>query len=260
MEKTTPNPKVSSGRLRSKTVTSASGRMRLSSVTGYGVAEAADAGAHSIGLAITGATVAIQGFGAVGQAAAQRLVELGAVIIAVSTARGAVVDPSGLDVKRLAALRAVVGDDCVHEYGGAVAAEGPVDTAAEILLPAAREDVIDKDLAKRTKAKLIVEGANLQTTPAAREVLHQRGVVVVPDFIANAGGIVAAAHSMDARRSPFTVDPEDVFPMISAKMRANAENVVTESRRRRLTPHVTAQQIAEDRVREAMRLRGQIPA
>ncbi len=104
-----------------------------------------------------------------------------------------------------------------------------------------------------------MEGANLPTTPAAREVLHERGVVVVPDFIANAGGgIVAAAHSMDARRSPFTVDPADVFAMISTKMRANAETVVTESRRRGVTPHVAAQQLAEDRVRAAMRLRGQI--
>lgn len=227
-------------------------------VTGYGVAEAADAAAQAIDLPVAGARVAIQGFGAVGQAAAERLVELGAVITAISTANGAVIDPDGLDVARLAALRVEHGDDCVHAYGGAVDASLALTTDAEILIPAAREDVIDKDLAKATSAVLVVEGANLPTTPAAREILHERGVVVVPDFIANAGGIIAAAHSMDARYSPFPVAPDTVFAMISLKMRQNAETVVCESRRLGLPPHVAAQAIAEDRVREAMRLRGQL--
>jgi glutamate dehydrogenase (NAD(P)+) len=168
-----------------------------------------------------------------------------------------VLDPAGLDVGQLTQLRSAHGDDCVLEYGGAVEADRALESHAEILIPAAREDVIDKDLAARTSARLVVEGANLPTTPAAREVLDSRGVTVVPDFIANAGGIVAAAHSMDARYSPFTVDPSSVFEMISAKMRANAHTVVIESRRRRLTPHVAAQTIAQDRVRDAMALRGQ---
>lgn len=227
-------------------------------VTGYGVAEAADAAAQAIDLPVAGARVAIQGFGAVGHAAAERLVGLGAVVTAASTANGAVIDPDGLDVGRLAALRAEHGDDCVHAYGGAVDASLALTADAEILIPAAREDVIDKDLAKATSASLVVEGANLPTTPAALEVLHERGVVVVPDFIANAGGIIAAAHSMDARYSPFPVAPDTVFAMISLKMRQNAETVVRESRRRGLTPHLAAQELAQDRVREAMRLRGQI--
>jgi glutamate dehydrogenase (NAD(P)+) len=78
----------------------------------------------------------------------------------------------------------------------------------------------------------------------------------VPDFIANAGGIVAAAHSMDARYSPFTVDPDAVFPMVSAKMRENTVTVVTEARNRKLTTHAAAQDIAQERVRAAMQLRG----
>jgi glutamate dehydrogenase (NAD(P)+) len=226
-------------------------------VTGYGVAEAADAAARAIGLPIDGARVAIQGFGAVGQAAGERLVELGAVITAVATASGAVIDSDGLDIPRLVALRAEHGDSCVHGYGDTVDASLALTTDAQILIPAAREDTIDKDLANSTSASLIVEGANLPTTPAACEILHERGVVVVPDFIANAGGIIAAAHSMDARYSPFRVDPDAVFAMISAKMRQNAETVVIESLRRELAPHITAQEIAQERVREAMRLRGQ---
>lgn len=229
-------------------------------VTGFGVAEAADAAAAAIQLPIAGASVAIQGFGAVGQAAAERLQALGAVIVAVSTAKGAVIDANGLDVARLVALRAEVGDNCVGEYGNVQDADQALNAVADILIPAAREDVIDEELAARTSAKLVVEGANLPTTPRALDVLHGRGIAVVPDFIANAGGIVAAAHSMDARYSPFAVDPSHVFPMISLKMRANAENVVLESQRRGLAPHAAAQALAQERVREAMLLRRQIPA
>jgi glutamate dehydrogenase (NAD(P)+) len=228
-------------------------------VTGYGVAEATAAAAAAISLSVSGASVAIQGFGAVGQAAAERLIELGAVITAVSTATGAIVDESGIDVPRLTALRREFGDACVTEYGGALDPSAALMTDAEILIPAAREDVIDKDLAVSTAARLIVEGANMPTTPAALEVLSERGVTVVPDFIANAGGIVAAAHSMDARYSPFTVNPDDVFPMISAKIRQNTLAVVTEARSRNLTTHAAALQLAQERVRAAMVLRGQVP-
>jgi glutamate dehydrogenase (NAD(P)+) len=229
-------------------------------VTGYGVAEATDAAAAAISLPITGASVAVQGFGAVGRAATERLVELGAVITAVSTAAGAIVDEAGIDVPRLVALGRTFGDACVHEYGGALDPSAALTTDAQILIPAAREDVIDKDLARSTAARLVVEGANMPTTPAALEILDARGVTVVPDFIANAGGVIAAAHSMDARYSPFTVNPEHVFAMISTKMRQNTHTVVTEARTRNLTTHAAAQRLSQERVRAAMMLRGQIPA
>jgi len=229
-------------------------------VTGYGVAEATDAAATAIALPLEGARVAVQGFGAVGQAAAERLVELGAVITAVSTAAGAVVDTDGIDLPRLVSLRRELGDACVIEYGGALDPSAALATDAQILVAAAREDVIDTDLAASTDARLVVEGANMPTTPGALEVLDARGVTVVPDFIANAGGIVAAAHSMDARYSPFTVSPGDVFPMISTKIRQNTLTVLTEAVDRGLSTHAAARTIAQQRVRAAMMLRGQIPA
>lgn len=227
-------------------------------VTGFGVAEAADAAALEIGLEMRGARVALQGFGAVGQAGAERLVELGARVTAVSTAHGAVIDPEGLDIARLVELRAEHGDDSVVQYGGHVDPDAVLGVDADILIPAAREDVIDKDVAANTSARLVVEGANLPTTPAAKEILFERGICVVPDFIANAGGIVAAAHSMDARHSPFPVDPDTVMTMVSKKMRANSAEVVRQSLARDLTPHEAARAIAQERVRGAMQARGQI--
>src|SRR5688572_5450152 len=165
-------------------------------VTGFGVAEAADAAATESGWQLAGSRVAIQGFGAVGEAAARRFVELGATVVAVSTAVGAVHDPHGLDIARLSGLRTDLGDDCVREYGGSPPAEIALGVPTDMLVPAAREDVVDEGIALTTTARLVVEGANLPTTSGAREILHKRGIPVVPDFIANAGGIVAAAHSM----------------------------------------------------------------
>jgi glutamate dehydrogenase (NAD(P)+) len=228
-------------------------------VTGFGVAEAADAAASESGWQLAGSRVAVQGFGAVGGAAARRFVELGATVVAVSTAVGAVHDPDGLDVARLSRLRAEVGDDCVREYGGVQPAEIALSVPADVLVPAAREDVIDEAVALATGARLVVEGANLPTTGGARDILAERGIPVVPDFIANAGGIVAAAHSMDMRHSPFPVDPDDVFSMISTKLRTNAAAVLAEARRTDETPHNAARRLAEERVLAAMRLRGKLP-
>lgn len=228
-------------------------------VTGFGVAEATHAAAETIGLDLDGARVTVQGFGAVGVATALRLRDLGAQVLGVSTAAGALVDPDGLDVDKLVELRVEHGDDCVRAYGGVRPAEELLETDAEILVPAAREDVIGADLARRTTVKLVVEGANLPTSADAQRVLHERGVAVVPDFIANAGGIVAAAYSMDARRSPFPVDPADVLATITSKLRANAATVLTESGRRGRTPHETARELSAERVRTAMALRRRLP-
>ncbi len=228
-------------------------------VTGFGVAEAVDAAGQAQGLPVAAARVAVQGYGAVGWAACRRLAELGATIVAVSNAEGALLDQDGIDVERLAQLRAQHGDGCLRAYGGTVLdAEAILYADADILLPCAREDLVDGHVARATTVRLVVEGANLPTSPQAKEILHARGIPLVPDFIANAGGIVAAAFSMDARLSPFAVNPDDIFHMVTEKLRANTVAVLTASQKLVVTPHVAAQRMAEARVAEAMRLRGQI--
>ncbi|MDP9437756.1 MAG: Glu/Leu/Phe/Val dehydrogenase [Actinomycetota bacterium] len=231
--------------------------------TGFGVAECADVAAEYAGFPLKGASVAIQGFGAVGSAAAKRFAELGAAVTAVSTAAGAIRDPNGLNVARLLELRAEAGDELVRHYGE----KERIETGAEIgldvdvLVPAARQDVIDERSARElVKARLVVEGANLPTSPAAREVLRARGIVVVPDFVANAGAIVATALAMDARYSPIPPDPASTYALISDKLRANTEAVLVAAQRRNETPHRAALEIAQKRVHEAMKLRGRAPA
>jgi len=226
-------------------------------ITGFGVAEATDAAMSSLGRPTAGARVAIQGFGAVGAAVARRLSELGAVIVGVSTRCGSIVDPLGVDVEALLAAQREVGDDCVILLGGQPDPDQVLRMDADILIPAAREDVVDDDVARRTSARLVVEGANMPTTSAARTVLHERGVAVVPDFIANAGGVIAAGHSMDARYSAFAVDPARVFDMVSSTIRQNTVTVLDEARHRAVPAHEAAWGLAKARVRQAMLARGQ---
>ncbi|MEU7477131.1 Glu/Leu/Phe/Val dehydrogenase dimerization domain-containing protein [Lentzea sp. NPDC042327] len=224
-------------------------------VTGFGVAEVADEL-----MPLRGKRVAIQGFGAVGAATAKRCAELGAIVVAVSSVHGALVDAGGLDVDRLLRLRAECGDLAVEEHGGGAlrALGAELRVPCDVLVPAAVQDVVDADLAKELDTALVVEGANLPTSPAAQEVLAARGITVVPDFIANAGGVVAAAFGMDARYSPFPVDPAVVLDAVSVKLRANAATVLAEARNRGTTTHAAAREVAQERVLAAMRLRGRV--
>lgn len=230
-------------------------------VTGHGVAESVDAALGLLGRATAGARISVQGFGAVGLAAARRLHELGATVVALSTSEGAVHDPDGLDVPHWLALRAEHGDGCVKLAPAArrLAAGEELLVDCEVLIPAAIQDVIDEDLAARIRANLVVEGANLPTSPAAEAALAGRGVTVVPDFIANAGGVVAAAFAMDARYSPFRPDPAAIMATVAEKTRANTELVLTESQRTGALPRTAALRLAQDRVRTAMALRGRLP-
>ncbi|MBL1111274.1 Glu/Leu/Phe/Val dehydrogenase [Streptomyces sp. 110] len=229
-------------------------------VTGYGVAEAADAAAQHLRLPLGGARVAIQGFGAVGHAAAVRFAELGATVVAVSTAKGALHDPAGLDVPALRAAREEHGDDFVtrHHQGIAVPPGQELTVDCDILVPAALQDVIDETTAHQIKAKLVVEGANLPTSPRAQSILAERGVSLLPDFVANAGGVVAAAFAMDARYSGFRPETSTIFETISKRLRANAVTVLEEAKRRATTPHSAGRGLAEERVRAAMRSKGRI--
>lgn len=229
-------------------------------VTGYGVAEATDAAAHHLRLPLAGARVALQGYGAVGHAAARRFAELGGTIVAVSTAQGALHDPAGLDVTALETAREEHGDAFVtrHPAGTAIAPGEELTVDCDILVPAALQDVIDASTAHKIKAKLVVEGANLPTTPEAQEVLENRGVHVLPDFVANAGGVVAAAFAMDARYSGFRPETPAIFDTISKRLRENAVTVLDEAARHAITPHAAGRGLAEQRVREAMVSKGRI--
>ncbi len=229
-------------------------------VTGFGVAESAQVAAERLGIDLANARVSIQGFGAVGCAAARRFVELGSTIVAVSTSAGALFDPNGLDLSLVLKLKTDHGDRLVAHYPGVATAPAGTElfVDCEVLVPAAVQDVIDEHSATRVQARLMVEGANLPASPEALKVLARNGVLVVPDFVANAGGIVAAGVAMDARYSPFRPDAHAVLGLVSDRLRANTSSILDEAAATGALPHDAARRIAQSRVRAAMLARGQI--
>lgn len=227
-------------------------------VTGYGVAEATDEAARWRGLSMGGARVVVQGFGAVGAATAERLHALGAQIVGVSTSEGAIYAPDGLEVPELLRAKFEWGDGLVHHIAGVkhLSTGEELTLPADVLIPAARQDVVDADTAGQLSASVVAEGANLPLTAEAQTVLAERGVTVVPDFIANAGGVVAAAYAMDARHTAFPTEPNQIRAAVSERLRANTLHVLEESMRDAVTTHVAARRLAEQRVRTAMELSG----
>lgn len=188
-----------------------------------------------------------------------RFAELGATVVAVSTAKGTLHDPAGLDVAALRTAREEHGDDFVtrHHQGIAGRPGQELTVDCDILVPAALQDVIDETTAHQIKAKLVVEGANLPTSPQAQSILAERGISLLPDFVANAGG-VAAAFAMDARYSGFRPETSTIFETISKRLRTNAVTVLEAAQRRATTPHIAGRGLAEERVRAAMRSKGRI--
>jgi len=230
-------------------------------ITGYGIAEATEVGAEHLGMNLKEATVSIQGLGAVGSFTAKFLHEKGVRrIVAISSVEGALYDPNGLDVEKLLRLKEKFGDRAVKEYLGAnsIPLGDELKLDVDILIPAAKGDVITKENVGDIKAKLIVEAANLPVTPECREILHRRGVLSMPDFVANGGGVVAAGKSMFYRYSCDRLDPDEVYASVKSKVRDNLTLVLNEAKLRNRLPIDVALDIAKERVRRAMELREQI--
>ncbi len=160
--------------------------------TGRGVFVTGREAARRLDLDLNGATVAIQGFGKVGSAAAELFHQAGARIVAVQDQHGSIVHPRGLDLAALIPHVRAHGSVAGFAHAGAIDAEAFWDTDCDILIPAALEGQIDAQRARRVKARLVLEGANGPTLPAADDILAERGVLVVPDVICNAGGVTVS--------------------------------------------------------------------
>ena len=214
--------------------------------TGFGLAHACEVAAARKGFGLAGARVVVQGLGSVGLHAARFLAQRGAVLVAASDSRGAVHDPKGLDIEALAA----------HKRSGGSAAEAPmgrpldpadlVAVECEIWIPAARPDAIRENDAPRLRTRLVVAGANIPTTLGAERWLHAHGILNVPDFIANAGGVICAAMEYAG------ASQAAAFDAIAERVRANTEQVLRESERRGVLPREAAVDLAVSRVRRAM--------
>ncbi|MBW2271120.1 MAG: glutamate dehydrogenase [Deltaproteobacteria bacterium] len=186
--------------------------------TGRGVMYATREALRTQGRQLSDVTVALQGFGNVGSHGARLLAEQGARIVAVGDHRGGVENSEGLDVP---ALVSWVGDHgSVDGFPGGNAFESPevITWPADILIPAALEDAIDRDNARDVRASLVVEAANGPTTPEASEILNERGILIVPDILANAGGVTVSYFEWVQNIQQFRWESDRVVTELEKRM------------------------------------------
>jgi glutamate dehydrogenase/leucine dehydrogenase len=212
--------------------------------TGFGLAECAETLAAAGRLDLVGSRVAVQGFGAVGMHAAVELERRGARIVAVSDISGAVHDPDGLD---LAELVAFTRGRPVAEYADAKPLERDdlLTVDCDLLVPAAQADVVDGRNAEQIKAGVVLQGANLPVTRGAEAVLARRGILTIPDVIANAGGVICA--SVEYRGGGRT----QAFAEISERIRSNTAEMLDRMRTGNVLPREAAQAMAGARLTAA---------
>ena len=212
--------------------------------------------ARHLGFELKGARVAIQGFGNVGSIAAELLAQQGAKIVGVTDWKGGVQNPKGLDVGKL--IDYVKEHKTVNGFAGGdpLGAADVFKLDCEILIPAALEKQITDENAADIKAKLIVEGANGPTTPEAHKLLHERGVFVVPDILANAGGVTVSYFEWVQDRHGYFWTEKEVNERLEAKM-VEAYNVVLKTAEKyKVDMRAAAYIVAIGRVATVTRLRG----
>ena len=227
--------------------------------TGRGVFVCGRAAAGKIGLAVEGARVCVQGFGNVGNAAARCFVQAGAKVIAVQTVAGTVHNPAGLDIAKLSAHQDA--GRPLAEFAGATMIPDAAfwELESEFLIPAALEQQITAANAGNIRTRLLIEGANGPTTPEADDILGAHGVVVVPDVIANAGGVTVSYFEWVQDISSYFWTEEEVNGRLD-KIMGDAFNALWEAAgQARVTLRTAAFTLACRRILEARHLRGLYP-
>jgi glutamate dehydrogenase (NAD(P)+) len=227
--------------------------------TGRGVVKVAREAMGRLGASIDGARVAIQGFGNVGDAAARLFSEQGARIVAIQDHSGAIANESGLDVGAVRAHRAAAGALAGAPGARAIDAEAFWQTPCDIFVPAALEGQLDAARAAKLACRLVVEGANGPTTPEADDVLRERSIMVVPDVLANAGGVTVSYFEWVQDFSSFFWSEGDVNANLERIMEDAFRAVWDLHQERRIPLRTAAYVIGCSRVLEAHAVRGLYP-
>ncbi len=223
---------------------------------GRGLVYCLEEWASLTGYRLAGAKVVIQGFGQVGSWAARLIGTLGCVVVGISDVRAGIYNPAGLDVQRVfdhsRREGSVMGFPGADSVGVAESLELPCD----ILVPAAVEKVIRSDNAGRIKARVVVEAANHPSTPAADIALAERGIIVVPDILVNAGGVVVSYFEWAQNIQEFRWEEERVNKELERIMKQATREVVAMAQQERVTLRQAAFAIGIQRVARAIELRG----
>jgi glutamate dehydrogenase (NAD(P)+) len=217
--------------------------------TGFGLAVAAEVADAEGLIDLDRARVVIQGFGAVGTHVARFLAERGATVVAVSDSRGGIANWDGFEVEKLLLWKEEGNPVGTFPDGTPIDPDAMVAHPADIWIPAARPDVFTARTAPTVHSTLILPGANIPATEEGERILHERGVVMLPDFIVNAGGVICGAVEYAGGTRALA------FDMVEERVRENTAEVLARMKKTGALPSAVAVQMAEERVREAMSYR-----
>ena len=224
--------------------------------TGRGVMIVTREAAKHVGFDIKGATIAVQGFGNVGSVSAELLTALGARIVAVTDWKGGVYNKQGLDVPALVEYTRERKSVAGFTGGEALSNEDLWGLEVDVLIPAALENQITMENAPLIRAKVVTEGANGPTTPEAHDLLHKRGIFVIPDILANAGGVTTSYFEWVQDRYGYFWDLADVNSRLEKKMCEAFDDVLQTSLKYKVDMRTAAYIVAIARVGTVTRMRG----
>ncbi len=191
-------------------------------------------------------TVAIEGFGNVGSFVAKYLSEAGAKVVAVSDSKGTIYNKDGINFQQLADTKANTGSVVNYQGGQKLSNDALFELDVDVLIPSAIADVINERNMEKVKAKMIVEAANIPIKPEIEKKLHDKGILVVPDFVANAGGVISSYAEYKGK------NPDDMFKLVEKKVKANTKKVLKKAKQEGVYPREAAMAIAVERVRAAV--------
>src|SRR6266702_3561683 len=224
--------------------------------TGHGCMIVTREALGKLGMTLRGTRVAVQGFGNVGSVAAELMAQAGAVIVAVSDKSGALYSAKGLDVpdllKWVREHRQLAG----YPQADAIAKDQLLTAECDVLVPAATENVITRKNAPQIKAKVICEGANGPTTAAADEILEKKGIFVIPDILANAGGVTVSYFEWVQDRGGYFWDEDTVNRRLESIMVRAFNEVAATTEKYKVNTRIASYIVAVDRVAAMHRLRG----
>ena len=232
------------------------GSLGRDAATGRGMVFCLEEWARLAGYQLNGTKVVIQGFGNVGSWAARLIEDLGCVVVGVSNSRGGVHNPSGLNLPKLLDYARQQGSITGFPEAEAISSEEFLELPCDILVPAAIDRVINTGNADRLKAGVIVEASNNPTTAAASVLLQERGVVVIPDILANAGGVVVSYFEWAQNIQQFRWEEERVNQELESIMKRATREVVEVSQRENVGLRQAAFIVGVGRVAHAIQLRG----
>jgi len=213
--------------------------------TGFGVYHATKVALQHMKKKVKGSTFAIEGFGNVGWFAAKHITDAGGILVAVSDSKGMIYNPKGIKFEDLAHIKKSERTVTKYSPGKKMSGKKIIETKCDVLITAAIPDLIGKKDVSKIKAKLIVQGSNIAMSSEAEEMLHKKGVLIIPDFVANAGGVISSWAEYIGKKEKF------MFKWVEKKITDNTNLVLKAAKRKKIKPRDAAMIIVEKRVSKA---------